>query len=151
MIEDCSIEILLVEDNPNDIELELRAFKKNNLGNKVLVVRDGAEAIDYLFGTGIYADRKNYIQPKVILLDLKLPKIDGLEVLRIIRSDEKTKMIPVVVLTSSNEEKDLIESYQLGVNSYITKPIEFDQFVQVTANLGYYWILLNKLPFKPIR
>lgn len=146
MIENQTIEILLVEDNPNDVELELRAFKKHNIGNKVLVVRDGVEALDYLFGTGIYEGRVNYIKPKVILLDIKLPKIDGLEVLRKIRADKRTKTIPVVILTSSSEEKDLIESYKLGVNSYISKPIDFDQFIKVAADLGFYWLLLNKLP-----
>jgi CheY-like chemotaxis protein len=141
-----NVEILLVEDNPNDVELELRAFKKHNLGNHIVVAKDGAEALDYLFGTGAYSNRQGYIRPKVILLDLKLPKIHGLEVLRKIRSDERTKTIPVVVLTSSKEEKDVVESYKLGVNSYITKPIEFDKFVSVTSELGFYWLLLNKLP-----
>lgn len=146
MMDDDAVEILLVEDNPNDIELELRALKKHNLGNKVFVVKDGAEAIDFLFSTGAYADRKTYLRPKVVFLDLKLPKIHGLEVLRILRSDERTKTLPVVILTSSKEEKDLIESYKLGVNSYITKPIDFDQLIKVTAELGLYWVLLNKLP-----
>jgi two-component system, response regulator len=146
MMDNQSIEILLVEDNPNDVELELRAFKKNNLANKVFVVRDGAEALDYLFGTGPYTNRQGYVRPKVILLDLKLPKISGMDVLRKVRADERTKTIPVVILTSSKEERDLVESYKLGVNSYITKPIEFDTFVGVSAELGLYWLSLNKLP-----
>lgn len=140
------VEVLLVEDNPNDIELELRAFKKNNLANKVFVVKDGAEALDYLFRTGAYTGRQHYNAPKLVILDLKLPKVHGLEVLRKIKEDERTKTIPVVILTSSKEEKDLIESYQLGVNSYITKPIEFEKFIQVAAELGLYWLILNKLP-----
>lgn len=146
MTEKQAIEILLVEDNPNDIELEMRAFKKHNLANKVFAVKDGAEALDYLFGTGAYRGRDLTENPKVILLDLKLPKVDGLEVLRRIKADARTKAIPVVILTSSKEERDLAECYELGVNSYITKPIEFDQFVQVAAELGLYWLLLNKLP-----
>lgn len=145
-MEQQEIEILLVEDNPNDVELELRAFKKHNLANKVFVVKDGAEALDFLLGTGVYVDRTGYQRPKVILLDLKLPKIHGLEVLRTIKLDERTKTIPVVILTSSQEERDLVESYRLGANSYITKPIEFDKFVKVAADLGLYWALLNKLP-----
>lgn len=146
MTENYPVEILLVEDNPNDVELEMRAFKKHNLANKVFVVKDGAEALDYLFGRGAYADRDTSLNPKVILLDLKLPKVDGLEVLRQIKSDERTKTIPVVVLTSSKEERDLTESYKLGVNSYVAKPIKFDEFVQAVAEMGLYWLLLNKLP-----
>lgn len=146
MTEAQSVEILLVEDNQNDIELEMRAFKKHNLANKVFAVKDGAEALDYLFGTGAYQGQNLSDNLKVILLDLKLPKVDGLEVLKKIKSDERTRTIPVVVLTSSKEKRDLTESYQLGVNSYITKPIEFDKFVEVMAELGLYWLLLNKLP-----
>lgn len=146
MLEDHEIEILLVEDNPNDIELEMRALKKHNLTNKVQVAKDGAEALDYLFGTGAYAGRGKFSQPKVIFLDLKLPKVSGLEVLQKIKMDERTKHIPVVVLTSSSEERDLIESYKLGVNSYIAKPIDFEKFLQITTELGFYWVLLNRLP-----
>jgi CheY-like chemotaxis protein len=140
------IEILLVEDNPNDVELTLRALKKHNLTNKVYVVKDGAGALEYIFANGTYAYRKIEDHPKVILLDLKLPKVDGLEVLRQVKSDERTKVIPVVVLTSSKEEKDQVESYKLGANSYITKPVDFDKFVQSVSELGLYWLLLNQPP-----
>ena len=140
------IEILLVEDNPNDVELTLRALKKNNLTNRVHVVKDGAEALEYIFATGPYAYRKIEDHPRVILLDLKLPKVDGLEVLRKIKSDERTKVIPVVVLTSSKEEMDLVESYKLGANSYITKPVDFESFVKAISELGLYWLLLNQPP-----
>jgi CheY-like chemotaxis protein len=140
------IEILLVEDNPNDVEMTLRALKKHNLANKVHVVKDGAEALDYLFANNSYADRDLTQSPKVVLLDLKLPKVDGLEVLRQIKSDERTKMIPVVVLTSSREERDMIESYKLGVNSYIVKPVDFDKFLDAVGELGLYWLLLNEQP-----
>lgn len=124
------VDILLVDDNPADVELTLRGLKKHNLTNRVFVVKDGAEALEYIFAAGVYADRNIKEIPKLILLDLKLPKVDGLEVLRKIKSQEKTKLIPVVVLTSSKEEKDIIESYKLGVNSYIVKPVDFDKFVQ---------------------
>ncbi len=140
------IEILLVEDNPNDVELTLRALKKNHLANKVYVVSDGEEALDFIFAKNKYSDRDIENTPKVILLDLKLPKIDGLEVLKQIKSDERTKAIPVVVLTSSKEEGDIINSYQSGVNSYIVKPVGFDQFVESVSNLGLYWLLLNERP-----
>jgi CheY-like chemotaxis protein len=140
------VEILLVEDNPNDVELTLRALKKNNLTNKVHVVKDGAEALEYIFANGAYAQRKIEDHPRVILLDLKLPKIDGLEVLRRIKSDDRTKVIPVVVLTSSKEERDLVESYRLGANSYITKPVDFESFVKAVSELGLYWLLLNQPP-----
>ena len=140
------IEILLVEDNPNDVELALRALKKHNLANKVHVVKDGAEALEYIFGTGSYASRDVNNKPKVVFLDLKLPKVDGLEVLRRIKSDERTKVIPIVVLTSSTEERDIIESYQLGVNSYIVKPIDFDKFMDAVSELGLFWLLLNHPP-----
>jgi CheY-like chemotaxis protein len=140
------VEILLVEDNPNDVELTLRALKKHNITNKVHVVKDGAEALEYIFATGAYARRNINRIPKVILLDLKLPKVDGLEILRRIKSDERTKMIPVVVLTSSKEERDLVESYRLGANSYITKPVDFESFVKAVSEIGLYWLLLNQPP-----
>ena len=138
------VEILLVEDNQNDAELTLRALRKKHLANKIHVVMDGAEALEYIFATGNYANRRIEDQPKVILLDLKLPKVDGLEILRRVKSDERTKMIPVVVLTSSKEEKDLVESYRLGVNSYIIKPVEFEGFTNAVSELGLYWLLLNQ-------
>ena len=141
------VEILLVEDNPTDVELTLRTLKKHNLANHVEVVNDGAEALDFIFATGAYKDRKIDKKPKVILLDLKLPKVDGLEVLRKIKSDERTKDIPVVVLTSSKEEQDRIESYRLGVNSYIVKPVDFTQFSKAVSELGLYWVLLNEPPY----
>ncbi len=140
------IEILLVEDNPHDVEMTLRALKRHNLTNKVHVVKDGAEALDYLFAGEIYANRDINQSPKLILLDLKLPKVDGLEVLRQVKSDERTKTIPVVVLTSSREEQDMIESYKLGVNSYIVKPVNFDKFLDSVGELGLYWLLLNEQP-----
>jgi CheY-like chemotaxis protein len=146
MIDINEVEILLVEDNPNDEELTLRALKKHNLTNKVHVVRDGAEALEFIFATGAYKDRKVENGPKVILLDLKLPKVDGLGVLRRIKSDERTKMTPVVVLTSSKEDRDIVESYKLGLNSYIVKPVDFDKFIQAVSQLGLYWLLLNQPP-----
>jgi len=141
------VEILLVEDNPTDVELTLRTLKKNNFTNEVHVVTDGAEALDYLFATGVYKEREIGKKPKVVLLDLKLPKVNGLEVLKKIKSDERTMDIPVVVLTSSREEKDRIESYNLGVNSYIVKPVDFQQFSKSVLELGLYWLLLNELPY----
>ncbi len=141
-----SIEVLLVEDNPNDVELTLHAFKKNHLSNRIHVVRDGAEALEFLFCTGAYASRRIENSPKVILLDLKLPKVDGLEVLRRLKADARTRSIPVVVLTSSREERDIVESYQLGVNSYIVKPVDFEQFSEAVRQLGLYWLLLNQPP-----
>lgn len=140
------VEILLVEDNLNDVELTLRALKKRNLANKVHVVKDGAEALEFIFGTGTYAERDINHIPKVILLDLKLPKVDGLEVLRRVKSDERTKVIPVVILTSSKEESDLVESYKLGANSYITKPVDFDKFALTVSEMGLYWLLVNQPP-----
>ena len=146
MTNDEVIEILLVDDNPNDVELTLHALRKNNLANHIEVMRDGAEALEFLFATGSYADRKVGNGPKVILLDLKLPKVDGLEVLRRIKSEPRTRHIPVVMLTSSREERDIVKSYKLGVNSYITKPVDFDQFTEAVRNLGFYWLLLNQPP-----
>jgi len=140
------VEILLVEDNPNDVELAMRALKKNNLANRVFIVKDGAEALDFIFGRGTHQNRRVENVPRVILLDLKLPKVDGIEVLRSIRSDERTKYIPVVVLTSSSEERDIVETYKLGVNSYIVKPVNFEKFIDVVRELGYYWLLLNHRP-----
>ncbi len=140
------VEILLVEDNPRDEELTLRALKKHNLANRVHVAKDGAEALDYIFASGAYEGRDIGDMPKVILLDLKLPKVDGLEVLRKVKADERTKTIPVVVLTSSREEKDMVESYKLGVNSYIVKPVDFDKFVDAVGDLGMYWLLMNEVP-----
>jgi len=141
-----AVEILIVEDNPNDAELALRALKKNNLANNVALVTDGEEALDFMFARGKYSDRKPGSGPRIVLLDLKLPKVDGLEVLRAIKADMRTQMIPVVVLTSSKEEKDLIESYKLGVNSYIQKPVAFDKFVDAVKEIGYYWLLMNQSP-----
>lgn len=140
------VEILLVEDNPNDITLTLRALKKHNFANKVFVVMDGEEALDYIYKKGKFSDQPKNENLKVILLDLKLPKIDGLEVLKILKSDENTRSIPVVIMTSSKEEKDLIESYNLGVNSYVTKPIDFNQFIRAVGDIGLYWLLFNELP-----
>lgn len=138
--------ILLVEDNPDDEALAMRALRKNNILNEVVVARDGAEAVDYLFGTGSYSGRDMGIMPSVILLDLKLPKIDGLEVLRRLRADERTKLIPVVILTSSREDEDLIKGYKYGANSYIRKPVNFAEFVEAVGKLGVYWLLLNEAP-----
>ncbi len=143
---DHPIEILLVEDNPDDVELTLHAFRKNNLTNSVHVARDGEEALDFIFARGPYAGRAKAERPKVILLDLKLPKVDGLEVLRQVKSDPETKVLPVVVLTTSREERDVVESYRLGVNSYIRKPVDFEQFTEAVRQLGLYWLLLNQPP-----
>ena len=140
------VDILLVEDSPNDVELTLRALKRHNLANNVKVVRDGAEALDFVFGTGVHKDRPPEKKPKLILLDLKLPKVDGLEVLRAIKSDKITKIIPVVVLTSSKEEQDIVESYKLGVNSYIVKPVDFDKFIDSVSEVGLYWLVCNEPP-----
>ncbi len=138
--------ILLVEDNPDDEALTLRAFKKNNIKNGVVVARDGAEALDYLFGAGKHAGRDVKDLPQVVLLDLKLPKVDGLEVLRRIRADERTKLLPVVILTSSKEDKDVINGYRLGANSYVRKPVSFDEFLEAARALGLYWLLVNQPP-----
>jgi len=138
--------ILLVEDNADDEELTLRALKKNNIQNEVVIARDGVEALDYLFGTGAYAGRDTSNVPSVTLLDLKLPKVDGLEVLKRLRADERTKFLPVVILTSSKEEQDLLNGYKFGANSYIRKPVDFAQFMEAVRNLGLYWLLLNESP-----
>lgn len=138
--------ILLVEDNPDDVELTLLSLKQHNISNEVIVTRDGAEALDYLFTTGAYTDRDKSIMPAVILLDLKLPKIDGLEVLRRLRADERTKLLPVVILTSSKEEQDMLNGYKMGANSYVRKPVDFNQFSDAVKQLGLYWLLLNEPP-----
>jgi len=140
------VDILMVEDNSNDEELTLHELRRYHLANRIQVVRDGQEALDYVFCTGRYANRQITEQPSVILLDIKLPFVDGLEVLRRIKKDERTRTIPVVMLTSSREERDLIESYRLGVNSYIVKPVDFDQFKESARTLGMYWLLLNRPP-----
>jgi two-component system response regulator len=141
--------ILLVEDNADDEELTLRALKKNNIRNDIVVARNGAEALDYLFGIGTHSGRDTSLMPQVILLDLKLPKIDGLEVLRQMRRNDRTELLPVVILTSSNEEKDRINGYGLGANSYVRKPVDFNQFVEAVRQLGLYWLVLNEPP--PVR
>jgi CheY-like chemotaxis protein len=138
--------ILLVEDNPDDVKLTLRALKKSNIMNEVIVVGDGVEAMDYLFGTGKFAGRDTGIMPQVVLLDLKMPKMDGLEVLHRIRANERTKLLPVVILTTSSEDKDKVDSYKLGANSYIRKPVDFNQFVDAVQQLGLYWLVLNEAP-----
>jgi two-component system response regulator len=139
-------DILLVEDNPDDVVLTLRALKQYNVMNEITVVGDGAEALDYLFATGTYSDRDKTTMPAVIILDLKLPKVDGLEVLQRIRADERTKLIPVVILTSSKEEQDIINGYKLGANSYVRKPVDFTQFVEAARILGLYWVVINEPP-----
>ena len=138
--------ILLVEDNSRDEALALRAFKKSNIINEIVVVRDGVEALDYLFGAGTHAGRDRTVTPQVVLLDLKLPKLNGLEVLQRIRADARTKRLPVVVFTSSSEEEDMIRSYDLGANSYVRKPVDFDQVLEATRQLGLYWLVLNQVP-----
>ncbi len=138
--------ILLVEDNADDEKLTLRALKKNNIRNEVVVARNGAEALDYLFGTGAYAERDLNVMPQVVLLDLKLPKLGGLEVLRRVRANDRTKLLPVVILTSSNEEQDRIKGYGLGANSYVRKPVDFNQFSEAARQLGLYWLVLNESP-----
>ena len=149
MLEHHTVEILLVEDNPDDVELTLHAFKRSKLVNRIRVIRDGAEALDYLFGDGEFADRDVLDVPHLILLDLKLPKVSGIEVLRRIRGDPRTRSIPVVAMTSSREERDIAETYKLGLNSYIVKPVDFDQFGKIVEELGYYWLLLNQPPLPP--
>ena len=140
--------ILLVEDNPDDEALTLRALKSNNIHNEVIVARDGVQAIDFLFATGAHAGRNKADLPAVVLLDLKLPKLDGLEVLRRIRDSDLTRMLPVVILTSSKEEQDVVNGYRLGCNSYVRKPVDFDEFLQAARQLGLYWLLLNEAPIK---
>lgn len=140
------VEILLVEDNPNDVKLAMHAFKTHHIANHVQVVRDGAEALEFIFCTDRYADRRIENGPKMILLDLKLPLVDGIEVLRRTKADPRTCSIPVVVMTSSREDRDIVESYKLGVNSYIVKPVDFGQFTDAVKQLGYYWLLLNQAP-----
>ena len=143
---DARVEILLVEDSPDDVELTLRALRKSNVTNHIEVARDGAEALEFIFATGAHADRDISNTPKVILLDLKLPKVEGLEVLRRIKSDPRTKKLPVVVLTSSREARDVADAYALGVNSYIVKPVDFERFADAVRDLGLYWLLLNEPP-----
>jgi CheY-like chemotaxis protein len=138
--------ILLIEDNPDDEALAIRALKRHHVGNQIVVAHDGVEALDYLFGTGLYADRDVNLKPSVVLLDLKLPRVDGLEVLRRLREDERTRLVPVVVLTTSSEERDLLDSYSLGCNSYIRKPVDFVQFSEAIRQLGMYWLLMNQPP-----
>ena len=140
------VEILLAEDSPKDAEMTQRALRKFNLGNRLFWVKDGVEALDFLFCRGDYAKRDLARPPKLVLLDIKMPRVDGIEVLRQVKSDERTRIIPVVVMTSSNEERDVMESYRLGVNSYIIKPIEFGPFLEVVANVGLYWVLTNRVP-----
>lgn len=140
------IDILLVEDNSNDAEMTQRALRRHNLGNRVIWVKDGADALDFLFCRGAYADRDRAVPPKLVLLDLKMPKVDGIEVLRQLKADASMRSIPVVVMTSSNEERDVVESYRLGVNSYIVKPVDFAAFLEVVAKIGLYWVLTNRVP-----
>lgn len=138
--------ILLVEDNADDEKLTVRALRRHDIADEIVVVRDGVEAIDFLFGKGAYADRDTSIRPQVMLLDIKLPRLDGIEVLKLIRSNDKTKLLPVVVLSSSKEERDLIDSYQFGANSYVRKPVDFEQFMETARQLGRYWMGLNEIP-----
>ncbi|MGZ3763796.1 MAG: response regulator [Mucilaginibacter sp.] len=141
---DNKVEILLVEDNPHDAEMTIRALKRANLANRLIHVKDGAEALDFLFAKGMYADRDVKNKPKVILLDIKMPKIDGIEVLRQIKANEATKKIPVVIMTSSKEEQDIITSYDLGVNSFVVKPVDFESFAKAVSELGFYWLIINQ-------
>ena len=143
-----NVEILLVEDSPNDAEMTIRALKKHNLVNNLFHVKDGEEALDFVYARGVYEERKGLKNPRLIILDLKLPKVDGLEVLKILKGDKSLKTIPVVIMTSSREDKDLIEGYRLGVNSYVVKPVEFSSFAKAVADLGLYWMMLNEVPHK---
>jgi two-component system response regulator len=144
MVDFDAVEILIVEDNPRDAELTLRALKKNNLANNVLIAHDGAEALDFFFCRGVYEKRNVLSPPKVVLLDLKLPKVSGLEVLRAVKADKRTCHIPIVVVTSSKQEPDMVEAYELGANSYVVKPVDFDQFINAMSSLGLYWLLVNE-------
>lgn len=141
-----AVEILLVEDNPNDAELTVRGLRKNKIANNILHISDGAEALDFFFATGKYEGRNQNLTPKIVILDLKLPKVNGIEILQKLKSDKRTKSIPIVVLTSSKEERDIVESYKYGANSYIVKPVDFDQFIEAIKKLGLYWLLLNEPP-----
>ncbi|GIK40071.1 MAG: response regulator [Chloroflexota bacterium] len=141
-----TVEILLVEDNPHDAELTVRALKKRNLANHLFAVEDGAEALDFIFGRGQYAQRQGADQPKVVLLDLKLPKLNGLEVLQALKADTRTQRIPVVIVTSSHEDPDIQAAYTLGANSYVVKPVEFDAFTEAMSQIGFYWLLVNQAP-----
>tara|TARA_R110001599_G_scaffold150929_2_gene335301 strand:- start:179489 stop:179929 length:441 start_codon:yes stop_codon:yes gene_type:complete len=141
-----TVEILLVEDNDHDAEMALRALKKNNISNKITRLKDGEEALEFLFGTGEFQGRSIHNHPRVILLDLKMPKVDGLEVLKAVRSNKDTENIPIVMLTSSREERDVVEGYKLGVNSFIVKPVEFNSFMEAVKDIGIYWLILNELP-----
>ena len=143
---DSGVEILLVEDNPDDVDLTLHAFRKHNLANRIQVARDGVEALEFIFCTGAHAQRRLDDGPRLILLDLKLPRVDGFEVLRRLKADPRTRVIPVVVLTTSREDRDVVESYHLGANSYIMKPVDFEQFTEAVRQLGLYWMLLNQPP-----
>ncbi len=146
MTESDQVEILLVEDNPTDAEMTLRALRRNNLANKVHWVKDGEQALEFMFRTGAYAGRDPATVPKLIMLDIKMPKVDGIEVLRRLKADESTRTVPVVVMTSSNEERDVVESYRLGVNSYIVKPVQFESFLETVAKIGLYWVITNRVP-----
>ena len=146
MSETTEVDILLVEDNPRDVEMALRALRKHNLTNRVAVTRDGAEALEFLFGTGAYAARANEPLPKVVFLDLKMPKVSGIEVLQKLRAEPRTRTLPVVVMTASEEERDITATYDLGINSYVVKPMDFSQFAKVVADLGFYWVFTNRGP-----
>jgi two-component system response regulator len=145
-MENTEVEILLVDDNPNDAEMTIRAFKKNNIANNLVHLTNGADALDFIFGTGSFTGRNTDIHPQIMLLDLKMPKVDGIDVLRKVKSDERTKIIPIVVLTSSQEDPDIQTCYQLGVNSYIVKPVDFGNFIKAVSELGLYWLVLNHAP-----